>query len=798
LKAQQKSIAATSPGWVNAHKLPRLGAVILASLLLLLLLALPAGAQVVTRISITNIGPAAASEALVRANIRTKLGDRYNASAIDDDVRNLYATGFFRNIRVGQERVADGFELTYVLQGKPKLVDIIFAGNTKFSNKKIKNKIRSQVNEPLDDRKIFMDEQDIKKLYQESGYPQTQVQSVQSIDEVLGQARVTFQIMEAPKVRIIDVQFEGAGAFTQKQLRKEIKTRRWWMFSWITGSGTLKEDKLDEDKEHLADFYRNAGYIDFELRDVKFDYQTARRMVVTFKISEGRQYRVGANEFKGFAIFTTNQIEKSLKMKVGAIFTPTGLQTNIELIQDLYGTKGYIDAMILARKNPNPQTGTMDLVYEVEEHEKSYIEKIEIRGNTKTKDKVIRRELAVSPGEVFDMTRVKVSKQRLQGTQFFDQIDTQPEPTDVPDRKNLVITVEEGQTGHMQFGAGFSSIDSLLGYVEYREGNFQLPWFRGGGQKLRVRATLGSQRREYEMDFVEPWFLDKKLEFSLSAYHRELDYLSADDLYNLRRTGMRVGLRRGFTDNFIGGISYTIENVGIMDVSTNAPMTIQREKGDRIVSKIGPTLSYDTRRYSMEYAGMIPVSGQLTEFRTELAGGPFGGDTDYYKFELGTAWYFKGPFHGHILEVGGRAGTMDNYGSSTNVPFFDRFFLGGLDTLRGYRYRQVGPYEYGYDGTSERVGGKTYWFASAEYSVPIVQFLRFAVFYDIGMVYPDAFSFTQTQNTRFYNDNYGAGLRINIPQIGPLRLDYGIPITSDLINESSGRFQFSVGYTRDF
>jgi len=246
-------------------------------------------------------------------------------------------------------------------------------------------------------------------------------------------------------------------------------------------------------------------------------------------------------------------------------------------------------------------------------------------------------------------------------------------------------------------------------------------------------------------------------------------------------------------------VSYTIENVGIINVAQDAPPTIQNEKGNRLVSKVGLSLAFDTRKYETEYVAFVPVGGQRTELRTELAGGPFGGDTDFYKLELGSSWYFKGFFEGNILEVGARGGVVNNYGDSTSVPFFDRFFLGGLDTLRGYRLRQVGPHETSSAGVTERIGGDTYWFASAEYSIPIIQHLRFAVFYDIGMVYQDAFSFSQRNNdTGIYNDNYGFGIRLNIPQLGPLRLDYGIPIKSDPMNKSNGRFQFSVSYDRPF
>ena len=746
----------------------------------------------VAKIIVTNVGPEAVSESLVQANIRVKVGDPYNRLAVDDDVRSLYGTGYFYNIRVTDERTPEGIALTYILQAKPRLTEIRFSGNKKFRVSKLRKRVSSKVGEPMDERKLFADTQEIKKAYQKSGYSQTDVKYVPSIDDRAGRATVTFEIAETPKVKISDVEFIGAKAFSQRKLRKTIKTRRRWMFSWLTGSGVLKDEQLQEDKEKLAEFYRNAGYIDFELRDVRYVYDKPNRLRIQFIIHEGTQYRVGAVDLKGVTLFPTNEVLSKIKMGVGETFTPKGLARDVEIIQDLYGAKGYIDVGVGARRKPNVQTGTMDLLYELEEGNKSYIEKIEIKGNTKTKDRVIRRELSVAPGEVFDMVRVKRSRQRLEGTQFFERVDTHPEPTDVPDRKNLVVGVSERNTGNVALGAGFSSVDSILGFVELTQGNFDLfnpPYFMGGGQKMRLRAQVGAQRQDYELTFVEPWFLGRKLALSVDLYHRELRYVSRKDFYDERRTGARFGLTRALGSDFlIGGVSYTIENIGIFDVPTNAPPAIQEEEGDRLVSKVGLSLAFDTRN-----SVMLPDRGQRTEFRTELAGGPFGGDTDFYKLELTSHWFFRGFLEGHVLEVAGGVGTVERYDDSERVPLFDRWFLGGINSLRGYRYRDVGPKQAG-----EPIGGKTYWLGSLEYSVPIIERLRFAAFYDIGMVYEDAFSFEENDETGFYNDNWGVGVRLNIPHLGPLRLDYGIPIKSDDDNESSGRFQFSVGYIRPF
>lgn len=764
--------------------------------------------QKIQHIEIRHVGPPAASESLIRANIRVKEGDTYTRTSVDDDVRSLYSTGFFYNIRVATEpNEKEGINLIYVLQGKPIISEIRFEGNKKYSRKKLIKKVTSKVGDPLDERKVFLDAQEMQKLYQKSGYQKTEVKGVARIEnEAAGRGTVSFEIHEAPKIRIAEVEFVGAKAFKQKKLRKVIKTRRWWMFSWITGSGVLKDEQFSEDREKLLSFYQNEGYIDFEIKEVKFDQISAKKMIIRFVVSEGQQYRVGSVELKGNTAFTSDDIMKGFvsegkrlmpRMLPGAgktkqnpkgdIFTPKGLQADLEAIRDFYGSKGYVDTWVKPTKIPNTERGTMDVVYEIRDEDKgkSFVERIDIKGNTKTKDKVIRRELAVSPGEAFDLVRVKISKGRLEQMNYFDKVDTEVQPTDVPNRKNLVIDVEEGSTGHVELGAGFSSIDSLFGFVGYREGNFDLfnpPYFRGGGQKFRVGATIGLLRKDYQISFVEPWFLNRKLAFGVDLFYSELNYYS--DLYDFTQAGVRFSLTKALPFNLIGSVSYTLENIGLENVSDSAPLVIKQEDRHQIISKVGTSIAYDTRNNALE-----PTRGQRTELMTEVAGGPLGMDDDFYKWEVRSSWFFPGFFEGQVWELVGRTGVAEPYGSSTRVPLFERYFLGGVNSLRGYRYRTIGPHE---DG--EPIGGNTFYFGSVDYTIPIIDRLKFAIFYDIGNVYLKSYDF----NFADYSDNWGVGIRLNIPRLGPLRLDYGIPInhTSDV--SSSGKFQFSVGFTRDY
>ena len=797
-----------------------------------------AGAKI-SRVDIKFIGPASVSEALIRDNLKLKAGASYLPGSTQDDVHALYATGQFYNIRVSVDQADDGGAIVaYIVQVRPRITDIKIEGNQKLSDSKLKKKITVKTGDPLDEQKVFTDVQEVKKLYEKSGYADTKVKYVLNIDEVTGHGTVTYQIQESPKLKITDITFFNAGAFSQKELRGELKTQRHTMWSWLTGSGYLQQDEFDGDPDRLNDFYHNHGYLDFEVTDTKVEHPTTNTLALKYYLSEGHQYKVGAVKFSGDKKFTDAEIiqgllgvhnlqdskaklgSHNLPMDVAGIFTPEGLTKDTEAIQDFYGSKGYIEIAqgqtLHVQTVPNIQQGTIDLDFQVGESQKSYVQKIEIRGNLKTKDKVIRRELAINPGDVFDMVRVKISKQRLEGLQYFDKVDLRPNPTEPPiaGRKDLIVSVEEQNTGNFTLGAGFSSVDSLVGFAEVSQANFDLfhpPYFTGGGQKFRIRLQLGTQRQDIEVSFIEPWFLNRKLSLGVDLYRHQLNFESPNNIYDETRTGGKVSLTRALGSDFlIGSVNYSIEDVGISlnggwhggqlvnDPNNipfiqppNVPNAILEQVGDNLYQRFGASLAYDTRN-----SNRLPNHGQ----RTELTGEISAGDQSYYKLEAHTAWYFPGFFKGHVLEAIGRAGVADSL-EGNDVPFYDRYYLGGLYSMRGFKFRNIAPREPNtiaggyYD---EPVGGDSYWFGSLEYSLPILEkdggvSLRFAVFYDIGAV--DSAAYSVSSN---YSDDWGLGIRLNIPHLGPLRLDYGIPIKQDQFNNSGGQFQFGVGYTREF
>ena len=754
----------------------------------------------IDRVNIKFVGPASVSEQFVRANIRLKAGDIYRPNNTEDDVHALYATGQFYNIRVSVDPAAGGgVILTYLVQVRPRISEIRIEGNKKVKESKLRKKITVKVGDPLDEQKLFADRQEMEKLYEKYGHPDTQIRYAMNIDENAGRGSVTFKITESPKVKISRVEFIGAAAFPPKELRKQLKTKQRWMWSWLTGRGTFKQDDFDADRGDLMDFYRNHGYLDFEIKDVKLERPTTNTLIIRFYVFEGRQYKTGAITFSGTTAFPTNavspiynpgpeprpktgpayaawarerKLNKDFKMKTGNTFTPDGLSADTKAVEDFYGSQGYIEIAqgqaLRVGRIPNVDAGTMDLEFQVDQVQKSYVEKIDIRSNVKTKDKVIRRELAISPGEVFDMVRVDISRQRLENLQYFDKVDLRPEPTEPPiaGRKNLIVNVEEANTGKLTFGAGFDSVSALVGYVELDQGNFDLfhpPTFTGAGQKFRLFMQLGTQRQDYRLTFIEPWFLNRKLSFGVDLYRDQLDFESPNNIYDETRTGMKLSLTRALGSDFLlGTLSYGIEDVGISlnggwhgleynpwptVIPANVPQAIVEETGDHFYQRFGASLAYDTRNSTK-----LPNRGQRTELDAELS----VGDKTFYNLEVKSDWFFPGLFKGHVLEAGGRAGIADSL-SGGDVPFYDRYYLGGLYSLRGFKYRNIGPRDPSYYPGNpffmpgEPIGGDSYWFGSLEYSIPILEKeggvgVRFALFYDAGAVGGGPYSFSGDLN----------------------------------------------------
>jgi len=736
-------------------------------------------------IAVKFVGVANVSEQVVRANMSLREQTDLDETLIDRDIRSLYRTGLFEFIEVKREQLPDNVvNLVFEVTPKFRVLALKFEGNRAYKDSRLKKEIKTVQNSALDERQVKEDSEKIYEYYQKNGYNQAQVNYTIDRNRSTGFGTITFKIREGAKVRIKDIRFVGNDHVKARTLRKEMETSKWHMFSWLTGGGRFKDDEFDEDLGKLRDYYRELGYLDVDIAEdkVSFDYPSTGRLVITIRVNEGRQYHVGDVSFTGNKIHPSRLLGLVIRQRKGTLFVPSKLDKDVENLEDFYGRSGHLDTRVRLNRKPNLQTGNIDIEYAITESEKFQVETINIEGNSKTKSIVILRELVLGPGDVFDSVRMKISKIRLENTRFFEDVNVTPESTNIPGRRNLRVAVHEARTGNLTFGAGFSSLERAVIFTEVTQSNFDIfnrkSFFQGDGQKFRLRLQLGSQSSEIVLAFEEPWLFERELAFGFQIYRTTADYQSS--YYEEIRTGGQLYLRKRLFGLVEGTIAYTYEIIGIDNVDPSAPSYIQAAAGNTDISKLTFSLLRDTRDKIIN-----TTRGNRAELIFGVAGGPLGGDQSYYSLEFrGSQFYPVFEFQEQVLGLIARGGVIDNFGSSTDVQVFDRFFLGGPQTLRGFEYREVGPKS----SLGEPIGGKSYGFISAEYSFDIVKPIRFAFFYDGGFVNSRAYDFAPSD----WNDNIGFGLRLFVAG-APLSLDYGIPLTGDRFNKKGGQFNFNFG-----
>lgn len=735
---------------------------------------------IVKDIEIEFAGAKSVDRSLILSNMRTTIGQPYSLAAVQEDVRNLYATGLFVNLRIYDEPLADGVKVVVIVQPKPVIKQIVVTGANKIKEKTIRKKIKSRAGDPLSEQQVADDAREVKTYLYDKGFFESQVEYKIDVNEQVGRAVVTFTVREGSRAFVRNVTFTGNNTFEDKELRNGFKTRKKNLFSFLNKSGIYKQEDFDADLKKLRDFYYSNGYIDFAVKDITQEYPEEDVIDINIEVFEGIQYSIGQISVKGNTLYTREQVMDRLVMDETSVFSPQGLEADVQGIKNLYGENGYIDTEVRPIRQPNIESGKMDILYELQEGPQSYVEKIVIQGNNRTKDKVLRRELAVAPGEVYDSVRVDASKRRLENLGYFSKVDTSARDTSVPNRKDLVVTVEEQRTGSVTFGAGFSTVDSILGFAEVTQGNFDWanwPTFTGGGQKFRARVQYGLKRRDALISWTEPWFLDRQLSFGFDLFYNEADFIS--DEYDQRRLGAAVRVGKALNQFWRVGLKYQIENIDIFDVNNTAPAPILLEEGGRTKSSVRGTLTYDSRD-----SFFLTRSGEKIEFAAEGAGGPLGLDTDIWKLELEAQKWWELPWD-LIFSLRGVTGVADAFGDTNRVPLFDRFFVGGARSVRGFDFREIGPQVGG-----EPIGGRTIAYTNAEITFPIMDRVRGAIFMDAGFNNEDVFDYSVDD----LNVGTGIGLRMNLP-IGPLRFDLGFPIVVDENNNVGDmEFHFDVGY----
>src|SRR5438094_1348044 len=711
--------------------------------------------------------------------MRTKVGQPYSNEVVQEDIKALYKTGYIRNVRIFAQPEGDGVKVIVALQTRAIVHEIEITGAERVKPTRLRKEIKVKLKQAVDEKQLEEARQKIIEIYQARGFTNVSVDfRVDPIDEKRGTARVVFNVNEGAKGAVSQIRFEGNAHASQKVLRKQMKTRGKTLIHFMDKSGRLDEVQLEQDLDKIREYYQDHGFIDVEIKDVRKERTEKGPMIITIVISEGPQYHVRKLTIAGYQHTTEPKVRTLLKMKEGSVYSPKQLREDAKAVADAYGSGGYVDLVITPEGTP-AGTGLIDVHYTIEESVRSFVNRVNIEGNTRTKDKVIRREVLVARGDVFNTVRVDITKKRLENLGYFAKVETYPEETDIPGRKDLTILLQEKRTGSLSFGGGFSTVDKLVGFAELTQGNFDLfnwPSFTGAGQKFRLRIQYGTQRKDLIMTLTEPYFLDRRLALTGQLFYTEANYLSNE--YNQRNYGFMVEMRKPLNSYTYATLGYTFQDVDIFDVSASASDFIQSQAGSTLESKIFTSIVFDSRDNPL-----LSRRGQRVTFSPFITGSFLGGDIQIYGLDLEGSQYFHLPWD-TILLINGEIATVSHYGGSNEVPIYERLFLGGSNNLRGFPFREVGPK----DENGEPVGVQSMARATIEWTFPIIEKARGAVFYDTGFVNSDAWSF----GFNHMASDIGIGLRLDLP-IGPLRLDYGYPVMRDGYN-GGGHFNFNVGY----
>jgi outer membrane protein insertion porin family len=718
----------------------------------------------------------------VLAFVSLKAGDDFTAAAVDRDIKSLQQSGRFSGAAAEVETIPGGVVVIYRVTPRPKIRRLEITGADFLGNRKVRELLELGVGDLVDDATLGVRARKVTEQYRKKYFPEAKLAWTLEPAEQAGTVNVKVAVVEGKRATVRRIRFEGARKVGARELLKVMKQRRVNWLSWVTGAGTYNPDDLETDRERLRKAYMDRGYLDSEVGEPAVSPVGRRGLRVDLILREGQQYRVGRVALTGVTLFPQADVERVIGIRNGQIASMEEIAKSAEAVRNYYGGRGYVRTVVRHELDIRYDDAQVDVRFTVTEGKLAYIRDIDVRGNSITKDKVIRRELAVYPGEIFDEVRVERSERRLRNLGLFSYVASRSEETDQPDRYDLTFEVEEQKTGQLMVGAGFSSVDDLVGFAELAQGNFDIagwPRFSGGGQKAKIRAQFGTKRSDYEVSFVEPWFLNRRLSLGVDLFLRDSRYFS--DEYDQRSAGGRLTLGQPLRGYFSrGNLIYDLENIEIMNVSSNASQAIRDEEGKRLKSALTLELIHDTRDNVF-----VPTRGNRTVLSATGAGGLLAGDTDFYSAEARTSQYFPLWFD-HVFSLRGWTGGIKEYGDSDEVPIFDRFFLGGARTLRGFKYRDVGPK----DEQGEPVGGRTVAYGTAEYSVPVAEKIRFAAFYDVGMVWEDTFRYEFSD----LNDCWGVGVRFDLPGF-PIQLDYSWPITADEFNDDpSGRFSFWIGY----
>jgi len=735
--------------------------------LLALLLFIGMGAEAAEVIyKITFLGNVKVEEGVIRGAIKSREGGPFSAEQVREDLRSIFGLGHFSDVQVDIKSTPQGNEVIFIVVERPSIKEVLITGNQKLKLGDIKEKVTLIPRSILNLEKVKENSEQIRKLYFSKGYYGVSVEYKVDFLET-NEAAVTFRIVEGPKGHIKKIMFKGNQRVKSSQLKKVMLTRERTIFSLITKAGLLDEDILKNDLQLLTAYYFDNGYIDAKVSEPKIDLHDPKRIRIEIGIVEGPQYRLGNIDFKGDLLTTKEDLFKTIKVKRNGVYSNSAIRRDINALTEKFANQGYAYVEISPESSVDPPNLLVHLIFDIDKKKRVSFEKIQVVGNTKTRDKVIRRELQVAEGELYSAAGLNRSRTRLKTTGYFKEVDFTTSRGSTDEKINLDIKVEEAPTGALSFGVGYSTLENVVGSVSLSDRNLF-----GLGYQGSLRFRLGSETRDFRLNFTDPYFLGYPFSGGIDLYHESRDF----DTYSYRIIGGGLRFGKELIENLRLEVVYKLENIDVSDVSEDASRFIREQSGKATTSALSFALSWDTRDDFF-----VPNRGARHSLFIQNAGGVLGFDNYFVKVVGETSWFFPMPLN-TVLNLRGKLGIIEPYGGR-KVPIYEKFFAGGLYTIRGFEFGMAGPV----DENREALGSEKLWVFTSELVFPLAREigLRGALFWDIGKGF-DSFSDITPVKT-----GVGVGIRWLSP-FGPIHIDIGFnPIPEE--GEKARVIDFTVG-----
>jgi len=696
----------------------------------------------------------------ILSSTKGKLFSRKNLSA---DIKAIYRMGYFRDVTASITDSPEGKIITFTLKEMPLITSVEIVGNDDIDRDDIEQELSIEPKQLLNLDKIQSDAENIRKLYKQEGYLNAEV--THRVEESDQTVRVIFTIEENKRIYIKTVTFEGNTAYTSDELKDMIDTSEWGIFHFLTDSGLLDEGQLKQDIDKLTAFYHNNGYINARITDPEITHDK-KWIYVKIIITEGKQFRVGSVTITGDEL-TTDRKELLNKLQINEkdYFDRESIVKDVDYLTEACNNEGYAYANVIPRTEPKEKEQKVDVIYDIDKGSLVYINRISIIGNTKTRDKVIRRQLAITEGDLYNRRNLKSSYMRLTQLRYFSEIDFKTGKGPREELMDVNIEIIEKSTGMFSVGAGYSAQDKVMLMAQVSQENLF-----GRGQTINLNASVGSASARYELSFVEPWLFDLPLWSKFNIWKSEREY----DSYDLDTAGTGVTLGYPLFERVRGYVGYEYSDENVKNIKDTASKYIKDQAGNTTSSGVTVTLSRDTTN-----DWMFPSRGSKNRVSVQHTGTILQGDTSFTKYNASSSWFVSLPLD-NVFGIRGRAGYM-HANEGKEIPVFERFYLGGMNSLRGLR--SVGPK----DSAGDAIGGKTMANFNAEFLFPLIKDagMRGVLFFDTGNAWESGYHLGDMRETA------GVGVRWYSP-IGPLRLEWG-HVLDRKDEEASSRWEFTIG-----